>query len=439
MGAPRYFVASGTPAVAASSNVAHALDAFILRDAEATQEWVVGLDDDGRLTAQRVAPRDLLRPAVQAALAFNEAAGQRTGVLAAQEVHLFELHLLARAPDMPGINDPVYLQGCLIGPLSARSTGMTRQEGQLTATRADLLHGLVLGAPAAFQHADNSSGRVTRSFHALLPGDRDERIRRGYGGVLAYPATGLDPQLGGHGNEHLVDEILYSVLRAVWRDVALESPPPARDPDQLPVPSESAYHQRLIADGFRIKGNRAVRRRPGPLGWFIEGESRRLPTQGNTNAFIALAREALVLLPSWPPPRIAQLMTDPPPDPREEPQAPVAPPRWREGWINRFIEAQDNRGAEAESYEMSAIARDLRVALRQYHKGQVPAAAVERALATQMPALVQLGEYHRAHHLIEKLREADRAATSPNKADDLFVATALSELEFLADDLEQQK
>jgi hypothetical protein len=438
MGAPRYFVASGAPSVAASSTVAHALDAFILRDAEATQEWVVGLDDDGRLTAQRVAPRDLLRPAVQAALAFNEAAGQRTGVLAAQELHLFELHLLARAPDMPGINDPVYLQGCLIGPLSARSTGMTRQEGQLTVTRADLLHGLVLGAPAAFQHADNTSGRVTQTLHALLPGDRDDRIKRGHGGVLAYPAIGLDPHLGGYGNEHLVNEILYSVLRAVWRDVALENPPPARDPDQLPVPSESAHHRRLIADGFRIKGNRAVRRRPGPLGWFIEGESRPLPTQGTTSAFIALAREALVLLPSWPPARIAMLMTDPPPSPSPPPEAPVVPPHWREGWINRFIDAQDHRRDEAEPYETSATARDLRVVLRQYHHGQVPAAAVERALATHMPALVQLGEYERARHLIENLRQADRAAVSRNKSDDLLVALALSELEFLVDDLERK-
>ena len=347
MGVPRYFVAGADRPEAAAPVVAHALDAFFLQGTVATQEWVVGLDDAGLLTAQRVEPRSELRPAVLAALAFHEATGRGLGVLVAEQLHLFEAHVLARAPDLPGINDPLYLQGCLIGPLDPQSTGLTRQQGQLTITRADLLHGLVLGAPTAFHHADTVMGQTARTFHALLPGDRDDQIKRGFGGVLAYPCSGLDPQLGGPGNEPLINEMLYSVLKAVWRDVAVESPPPARHPDQLPVPNRSAHDRRLIADGFTIRGDRAIRKKPGPLGWFIQGDAQQLPAQGTTNAFMALAREALTLLPSWPPARIGLLMTGLPPESSDGERAPAAP-TWREAWIRRFLEEQEWRDKVSE-------------------------------------------------------------------------------------------
>jgi hypothetical protein len=353
MGVPRYFVAGAARADAASPVVAHALDAFFLQGTVASQEWVVGLDDGGLLTAQRVEPRSELRPSVQAAVAFHEATGRRGGVLVAEQLHLFEAHVLARAPDLPGINDPLYLQGCLIGPLDPNTTRLTRQQGQLTITRADLLHGLVLGAPAAFHHDDTVMGRTARTFHALLPGDRDDQIKRGYGGVLAYPTTGLDPQLGGPGNEPLINEMLYSVLKAVWRDVAFESPPPARHPDQLPVPNRSSHDRWLIADGFTIRGDRATRKKPGPLGWFIQGEAQQLPSQGTTDVFMALAREALTLLPSWPPARIGLLMTglQSGSAEREREHAPAAP-NWREAWIRRFLEEQQWRDNVAEEEGM---------------------------------------------------------------------------------------
>lgn len=365
---PRYFVASVDDGTAATipTAVEHALDVFVIQCRGAAREWVVGLGDDGKLTAQPVEPRIGLQPAVQAQLTFHEAAGQPSRPLAVESLYLFEAHLLAHAPDLPGINDPIYMDGTLVGPLTTGNERLVRRTGKLTVTRGDILHGLVVGAAAPFLHADTATGRTARTFHAFLPGDRREVLRQGHGGVLAYPSMGLPPALVGSGNEPLVDEILCNVLRAVWSDVAREHPPPLREPDDVPVPSRSVHEMQLVSEGFTIKGNRAVRKGPGRLGWLFGVERRRLPLQGNTKLFLSLAKEALELLP-WPLPRITALTGRPPT--RPGPPAAAAPPgaasqssevawdasaAWREDWIRRFTEAQDRRRKLQEEAERPA-------------------------------------------------------------------------------------
>jgi hypothetical protein len=114
------------------------------------------------------------------------------------------------------------------------------------------------------------------------------------------------------------------------------------------VPSRAAHESRLTARGFSIEGEAAVRRQG--RGWraLFATERRRLPPQGDTDVFLALATEALRFL-SVTPLRLDVLGADrrPPAPP------PAAPPplrgEWwttaagREEWMRRFIEAQERR------------------------------------------------------------------------------------------------
>jgi hypothetical protein len=354
---PRYFVPTGKHTeMSVPSVVAHVFDAFLMKGRGLEREWMAGLDEKGGVTAQLAEPRAELRPAIQAQLAFNEASGRRIRPIEAESLYLFEAHSLAHAPDLPGVNDPVFLQGNLVGPLLAGGAGMAKIAGKLTVPRAEVLHGFVRGAEFAFVHADAVTGRSVRTFHALLPADRHEALRQGHGAVLAYPVMAADSSLYGPGNEAVVDEILYNVLAAVWRDVAREAPPPARKAEDLPVPSRPAHESRLISQGFTITGNRAVRRRGGRLRSFFRAERRRLPPQGHTDLFLKLAQEAVTLLPwlavsnvgalasGWPAAsdvgasRRPPVLLGDPPDPSLSPSL-VA----REDWIRRFLEAQDDR------------------------------------------------------------------------------------------------
>lgn len=357
MSLPRYFVAHVDDEAERThpAAVAHVCDTFIIQARGGAREWVVGLSDAGKLTAQPLRPGTKLRRTVKTQLAFHEAAGRSSRRLVAESLYLFEAHLLAHAPDLPGVNDPLHLHGELVGPFDVDTETIARRPGCLTVSRADVLHGLVVGAPAAFLHADTVMGRTTRTFHALLPGDREEILSQGHGGVLAYPLMGFDAGLAGPGNESLVDEILYSVLKAVWRDVARENPPAIRQPDELPVPSRTAHELELISDGFTIEGDRAVRKGKGRMSWLLGAERRRLPPQGNTNKFLSLAEEALELVPGWPVPRItaltARVPTEAPKPDKVSPStgghAEAAARRsrdaWSEDWIRRFTEAQDER------------------------------------------------------------------------------------------------
>jgi hypothetical protein len=340
MVSPRYFVASGPrgDATPFPGVVVEPLGCFLFPWAGPADEWVVGLDARGQLTAQPSEPRTALGPTMQAQLAFHETAGRRSRPLPIESLCLFEANLVEHAPDLPGFNDPLLVHGTLIGPFAPDSGKVTRTPGYLTVTRADILQGVVAGAAFAFLHADRLTGKSARTFHLVLPGDRVERLREGHGAVLAFPLLGGDPMLNDVGNEAVVDEMLYAVLAALWRDVAREAPPPAREPDQLPVPSRAAHESRLTAQGFSIEGEAAVRREG--RGWraLFASERRRLPPQGDTEVFLSLATEALRFL-TVTPLRLEVLGADR----HQRSTAWSTTAAGREEWVNRFLEAQERR------------------------------------------------------------------------------------------------
>jgi hypothetical protein len=230
--------------------------------------------------------------------------------------------LVEQAPDSPGTDDPVYLYGTLIGPLGTGGA-LTTVEGQLTVTRGDLLDAAVEGSPHAFRFGgtpgDPFRTSAARAFHLHLAADRAEEIEQGRGSVLVYPVLSPDIHATAPGNELFFDQMLYDLIAALWGDVARESPPPRHRPEDLPVPNRETHEQDLVSRGFAIEGDTAVRRRKGLLGAVLDSlieDRRSLPAEGGSDQYVALAREALTAVPSWPTPRVRALRDRTRPGPR---------------------------------------------------------------------------------------------------------------------------
>ena len=311
---PRYFTPRPTAASAPRPGpLAGALDAFVLEGAQQAGEWVVGVDGLGALTAEPLGGPASPSARVQAQLAYHEVAGGGRRRVAAEALWLFECKLVEQAPDNPGTDDPVYLYGTLVGPLGA-GADLPRVEGQLAVTRSDLLDAAVQDAAHAFRFGgrvgDPFRSASARAFHLHLAADRVEEIEQGRGVVIAYPVLAPDLQAMSEGNAWFFDQMLYDVLVGLWGDVARESPPPARWPEELPVPDRGDHEAELRARGFAIEGDTAVRRRKGLLGAvlssFVE-DRRALPAEGDSDGYVELAREALTAVPGWPPARVSAL------------------------------------------------------------------------------------------------------------------------------------
>jgi hypothetical protein len=314
---PRYFTPrSGAESHPASPGVVHALDVFILHYGSTAVEWIVGLDRGGNLGAQRLDPFDALPANLRSQIAFHEVSGGARRVMGLDGLFLFEMRLLEQAPDCPGVNDPVYLYGSLVGPLHARSVDgappIHRTEGQLTVTRGDLLAGLVAGAGWSFHCPDGNRGKMARTLSLLTGADLIDTVRAGHGAVLIYPLLGVDADVYSMapGNEEIVSRILYDLLFAWWKDVARESPPAHRDAEGLPVPSRPQHERQLVRQGFEIKRDMAVRPKDGWAGALpgsLGEDRRRLPMEGDTDDFLDLAAEALARSSDWPSPSVLAL------------------------------------------------------------------------------------------------------------------------------------
>jgi len=315
---PRYFTprAGGLPHDAATGMVS-VLDVFTLEYGGACADWIVGLDADGSVAARRLEPVDALPSSLHGQIAFHEVSGGGRRAIHLDTLFVFEMRLLEQAPDCPGVNDPVFLYGSLIGPLScdpaARESPRPRHiEGQLTVKRGDLLAGLASGAAWAFRTADANGGRMARTLSLLAGADNIEAIRAGHGAVLIYPLLGVDAELFAMapGNEDVVSRILYDVLFAWWTDAARDAQPALRDAASLPVPSRAQHEQRLVRDGFEIRQDRAVRPRRGWVGalpGFLGEQRLTLPAEADAAGFIELATEALLSAPEWPSPAVTAL------------------------------------------------------------------------------------------------------------------------------------
>ena len=384
MTTPRYFVRAEATAKSAerragdSSGIVRIQDLFRLGTrGEADREWVVGADLDGNLDLVAVEDRGALAGEVQAHLSYHEIAiGGRVRRIAAEQLFLFEVQLVEQPADTPGLNVPVYLYGRLSGPFPRpRGAELPVCDGQLTVTRADVLAGLSEGEPHAFQYPGAPrAGPAGSGFHLLLPGGRVEEIEAGQSVVLAYPA--FDPELAAvdAANEALTVQILYDLLRGFQED--LERAGKAL-PCRVPVPSRAAYVAQLVADGWSVKGDRAIRM-PKPrnfvgavVGRLFRRETMTLAPIGKTEDFFAAARLALQSLDGWPDARsralLARLSPAGPAAPRAAALAPAAappssprplPPRAqrprRDDWMKDFIEAHATPGKAAPRITSSA-------------------------------------------------------------------------------------
>lgn len=312
---PRYFLsrvhAHSANARHATQPPAHVIDCFSVNNRHlAAQEWIIATDSLGNLQALPDGNRNDLPAQVQTELAWHEIAGFQKRQIEASEFFLFYIQVLEQHTEAPGLNDPVYLYGTLFGPYPS-ATLAQGIEGQMTVTRADLLAGLHNGAEFAFCYANQGAAQQTprRCFHLMLPADREEEIRQGRGIVLAYPLLPPELTLTDVANEQFASQLLYDTLSALKEDVAEERVNHPLRNISLPVPSRFQLEQRLLAEGYEIKGNTAIKK--AKLGGETQGliasvigalmnDSLELPPEASTDEFLKIANLALRALPDWP-------------------------------------------------------------------------------------------------------------------------------------------
>jgi hypothetical protein len=307
---PRYFVphaaSPAEPIRSEPSAVVHAMDAFRLESGHlGEQEWLVCTDIEGNVLALPASEREHLPSSTRAQLTHHEVASGRTPRrIAAPELFLFLVELVEHPADAEGVNDPVYLYGTLVGPWPGSSP--MRVPGQLTVSRGDVLSGLVHGALDAFHYVQDPESKVApRSYHALLPGDRPERLTEGRGLVLAYPAVPAELQTHNAANHSLVANILHDVLTQFQENAREQGGPKALAELELPVPSRAMAIAELEVRGYEVKGDVATLRRNHPglvnrLAEWLRAEKVKVPPEASAPEFLELARRALAALPGWP-------------------------------------------------------------------------------------------------------------------------------------------
>ncbi len=310
MSHPRYFVphaaSAAEPVQSDASAIAHVVDAFRL-DAPhlLEQEWMVGIDAVGTVHVVPASARDQLPASTRAQLTHHEVASGRTPRrIAASELFFFAVELVEHPSDAEGFNDPVYLYGHLSGPWPGDAP--MRVPGQLTVTRGDVLSGLVHGAADAFHYVPTpESPSAPRGYHALLPGDRPERLAEGRGLVLAWPAVPPELQVGNASNGPMVARILHDVLTQLQEDARANGGPEPLARMDLPVPSRAMAIADLELRGYEVKGDVAILRRNHPglltrMAEWLRAEKVKVPAEAGAPGFLEVARAALAALPGWP-------------------------------------------------------------------------------------------------------------------------------------------
>jgi hypothetical protein len=317
---PRYFLAltDPEPVGAIPTTVdAHLLDVLRLRRVGGVREVAVLRDLRGDLHLVDVTPA--LPVALRAAIHQHElAAGLRT--LAVDEVWLLDVDALEQLPDTPGTNDPIYLTGTLSGPWPEAPRSA---RGRVALTRADWLAGVTAGEPHAVRAGEG------RCLHAAIPVSREDELAAGRGYALAFALVPREIQPSEPSNEGVVAQLVHDVLGALRADLQAAKVAHWLVREKLPVPSRSALEAELVADGWKIRGNSAVR----PLGpnaglsgflsmaLGVDWDRRiLLPKEAPLGAFLDLARKMLVSFDDFPDARANALA-------RRVEGVAVAPPR----------------------------------------------------------------------------------------------------------------
>jgi hypothetical protein len=301
---PRYFVAHTDPAPVGALHPVNAsvLDAFRSRG----REVAVLRDLRGDLHLYD-GSFDALPTALRADLRGHELAVGGLRTVAADGIWLLDVSAMEQLPDTPGTNDPIYLQGRLSGPWPGTPSVAA---GRLAITRADLLAGLVSGEPFAVR---TEGGRV---LHAALPGGRTEEIALGQAYVLAFALVPFEIQPTDPANDTVVAQLIHDLLGALRADLQAAKAPHWLVKERLPVPSRAALEAALVADGWKIRGQSAVR----PLGpgsgltGFLSmalgidyDKKILLPKEAPLPTFLALAARMLASFPGFPDERAAAL------------------------------------------------------------------------------------------------------------------------------------
>lgn len=315
------------------------IDAFRLADG---RDAVVVVDRLGNLHLLDEGVPGSLPPALRAELGQHELVrGRPVRRLLAGSFSLLLLERVDQPLNTPGANDPVALSGRLFGPFGlAGSPRLT--EGTLTVTRGDLLSGLVDGAREALM-TSGVDGHAARCLHMLLPGDTVEATAAKDGLVLAYPLPPAE-LLTEPTNEAAAAQILADVLAGLQADQQAAGVTSVFAGRELPVASRADLERELERQGWEIRGESAVRLdarlKKGISGLLTsvlgvpDHMTRRLPSEGSLDDFLAIAAEALASMPEWPDARARALraLAAPPaplriPSPGDAHRPPPTPPR----------------------------------------------------------------------------------------------------------------
>jgi len=279
---PKFFVPEGDVPEYGTRPLVHTVASFRTEGPHADPaEWVILTDDRGMLYRMKPGRRAVMPPAVLAELSHQEILSE-PWVLDAASVSLMAVESMEAGPDLPGLNDPIYLTGVLVGPLPADAPGAMR--GKLMVTRGDLLEA-VSRAEATVFHGTDTAVFPVRWHALLLPGDDEDQIRAGRGLVLAIPISATELELGMSGNDDAIQTMTRDVLAALRDDAKrtqrtsalaeLRIPGARWEPGRTPRPKRS-----LMAKMFLTEA-------PPPPEPPLSG----------------VAREALLSLPGWPTPR----------------------------------------------------------------------------------------------------------------------------------------
>ncbi|HSD90478.1 MAG TPA: hypothetical protein VLB44_23295 [Kofleriaceae bacterium] len=370
-----------------------------LRGSAGIRELIVATDGDGCIHV--VSDREQLPQRARAQLAFHEVASGRTIEIDAEELHIFDLQTMEMLPDAPGPNDALYVYGLLHGPYpSYADTPVVAVEGQLTLTRSDLLGGLVDGVTQALAYAPEPAG--SRCVSALLPGERAELIETGRGVILALPLVPTWLPECPVPNDLVVAQLLYDVLSALRSDLGIDSP-------VLPVPNRATLEAELVAAGWKIEGDEAVRAKgKGLMGALRGSEKRKLPRQGSLDELVGEAKSALAKMQNVPTAEAAALrrratrmytqvhvtpqIPKPPPPHTAATPAPVAAPRPRvetpsTDWMKDFVDAHRSptRPAPRVSTPARVVSRDATPAWMQDFAETAPSDEPDEAAPAPKP------------------------------------------------------
>lgn len=198
----------------------------------------------------------------------------RFRAITARELWVASLDALDQAVESAGLNDPAFLYCRLQSVLSAGPVTVMMepldQPGRGTVGRIDLLAACAEALVAAFPLSDPAAASV---YHLLLPLGSLHAIEQGRSVALCYPI--LDPAVFSNpDNSVIVLRIIYDLLSRLQQDIRAELPGHPFGDASLPVPSRQRLESDLLADGYQIQGDIAVKgsaagRQPGDTTSFL--------------------------------------------------------------------------------------------------------------------------------------------------------------------------